>query len=346
MPQNFFSRFPEIQYNIDRQGSFLTLKNIVKNVNVNALYANENTYYTFHQIADGERPDIVSYKIYGTPNYYWTFFIINDGLREGLNNSWPLSNQQFERMIEQEYDAYSSITFLPASETLNGISTSGLMNLTYFDSKYLPYLRIINAAGTEHARIARYDNATLQLIIYDIRRMSDGSHVLSRDTFINEAFHYKLSWENPHDEGTVEYDNCVRLKNEFITRVNDVYSEIDMSAIIDPAVLGGDTQEELDAAVLFIKENYVFTKMYLPAPLAFRWSTLRNAASEYYRVIDDQHLSVSAYDVIVNPSIIQPRFISYYEKEEILNSNKSQIRVIRPDRIQDFVNTYFNVLND
>ena len=78
MAQNFFSRFPKIAYDIVGDGSFLSLTNIVNNVNINSLYTNESTYYTFYEIIDGERPDTVSYKLYGNPSYHWTFFIINN----------------------------------------------------------------------------------------------------------------------------------------------------------------------------------------------------------------------------------------------------------------------------
>ena len=53
-----------------------------------------------YQIVDGERPDIVSLKLYNTPDFFWTFFIINDNLREGWHN-WPLSFLEKEDYIER-----------------------------------------------------------------------------------------------------------------------------------------------------------------------------------------------------------------------------------------------------
>lgn len=346
MAQNFFTRFPKIQYNIDGDGTFLTLTNIVNNVNVNSLYANESTYYTFYEILDGERPDTVSYNLYGNPGYHWTLFIINNELRNGLSDAWPMSNQQFERMLVNEYDPYIAISFLPASDTRNGVGASGLFNLLDLSSEYLPFLRLVNAGATEKASILKYDNDTMQLVVSDVRKTSDNSVVLSTESFVNEPSFYRISWDNPYEEETDEYASCELLRQEFISRHIEIFSEFDPSAIVNPDNVGGDTQEEIDAGILAIESAYVFSKEYVPAPAVFRWDNYRNAAAIYYAEdADGIKLSRTAYDVLSDESIVNPTFISNYEKEELINDQKRKIKVIRPDRIIDFVNEYFTVLN-
>jgi len=346
MAQNFFSRFPKIAYNIDGEGTFLNLTNIVNNVNVNSLYANESTYYTFYEIEDGDRPDTISYRLYDTPSYHWTLFIINNDLRNGLGDAWPLSNQQFERMLETEYDKYSAITFLPASDANNGTIISGLFNLSDLSGKYLPYLRVTNEGGTEKAKILKYDNDTLQLVVYDIRRVSDDSLLSNVTPFVKSNLFYRWIWENPFDEESDEYIECEALREEFVKRHIAIYSELDPSAIVDPSTIGGTTEDEIAAGVLAVESGYVFSKQFVAAPTNVRWESYRNAASVYYvENSDGERISRSGYDIITNPDIISPKYISNFEREEIINDSKRKIRVIRPDRILDFVNEYFNVLN-
>ena len=54
------------------------------------------THYTDYTILDGDRPDILSYRLYGDIRYYWLFYYINDKIKE---EGWPLTAQEvFEQM--------------------------------------------------------------------------------------------------------------------------------------------------------------------------------------------------------------------------------------------------------
>ena len=79
------------------------------------------------QIEEYERPDTLSYKLYGTTDYYWTFYLLNDSIREG---GWPLSGADLQakalidypnRVITTTSDISS--TFLP-NETLIGLTST------------------------------------------------------------------------------------------------------------------------------------------------------------------------------------------------------------------------------
>lgn len=346
MARNFFSRFPKIGYDISGDGSFVLLTNIVNNVALHHLDTDSSTNYTFYEITDGERPDTVSYNLYGTPEYHWTFFIINNDLRGGLSDAWPISNQQFERMLENEYDPYLAITMLPANDSRNGFAENGLLNLTEFRSDYIPFLKIVNSGLTEKAQILKYDNDRLQLIVYDVRKTLDNTQVLSTENFINELSVYRLIWDNPFVEGSNEYQNCEALRRSFVARHIEIYSEFDPSAIVNPELIGGSTPEEISAGILALESAYVFGKQFVPAARAFRWENYRNAANVYFFEDDDGNkFSRTAYDVISNQDILTPTFLSNFEVEELINESKRKIKVIRPDRIADFVNKYFEVLN-
>jgi hypothetical protein len=295
---------------------------------------------------DGERPDTVSYHLYGTTNFYWTFFILNNELRAGLNSAWPLSSQQLEKMLEREYDAYTAITFLPIGGAVNGISSNGIINLVYLWEAYLPYLRLTNTGGTEWAKILKYDNQLLQVVVYDVEKSDGSGPVASIDTFKNSTS-YKIAWANPYDEIT-EADawlECDLLRLEFIEKMVAVYAEFDSYATDESSLPDDLSQEELISYIQSRDNTYVFNKTYLPANTNYRWASYRNAASEYYKEVDGIKYSMSAFDVVSDETIIEPKYISFYEKEYEINARKEKIRVIRKDKINDFVNAYFNTLN-
>ena len=151
---NFFSKYPKVSYALDDSGTKYTLTDISRSAIINSNRISDNSLlYTYYEVADGDRPDIVSHKLYGTVQYYWTFFVINDHLRNGLNNGWPLSYTKLEAMIDREYGKYSVITCIP-NYNINGTGQLD-MSLIPLDEKYLSYLRLSNADNNIFCKILK-----------------------------------------------------------------------------------------------------------------------------------------------------------------------------------------------
>ena len=112
----FFSQFPLTEYRINGESTTSSLIDIYRHVDVNETLIDDLTNYRFYDIKDGERPDIVSYKLYGSPEYHWSFFIINEKLNN--MNDWPRSYQEQSTYIDRKYDEYSVLEFLPNQEVL------------------------------------------------------------------------------------------------------------------------------------------------------------------------------------------------------------------------------------
>lgn len=119
----FFTQFPKKQVKVeattvDSQGSNIldiqdkTITDIFRHVDVTTLNSENYTSYTYYDIQDGDRPDVISQRLYNTPDYYWTFFIINDFLQAGFN-SFMKSSIDLDRGVEQEYGQYGALLFLP-----------------------------------------------------------------------------------------------------------------------------------------------------------------------------------------------------------------------------------------
>lgn len=103
---SFFRQFPKIQYDFFNRGVNYEITDFFRYVNADLKLLDDVSVYSYYRVQNGERPDVVSMKLYGTPDYYWTFFIINDHLKSGLAN-WPMSAELFEDYIKNEYDGYA-----------------------------------------------------------------------------------------------------------------------------------------------------------------------------------------------------------------------------------------------
>lgn len=100
---SYFKKFPKLVYDFNREGVVNSVVDLFRQVRTVQNYVDEFTAYKFYSIKDGERPDIVSQKLYGNSQLYWTFFIVNDFLQNGLSY-WPMSGQNLEEYLKTEYE--------------------------------------------------------------------------------------------------------------------------------------------------------------------------------------------------------------------------------------------------
>lgn len=96
MASEIFKNFPEITYTL-RGGKIVTVKDLFRKVSVSL----DNIIdYTYYDLQDGDRPDVVASKLYGDGDLHWTFFLVND-----FSNyyEWWRSPSEFEAFITRKY---------------------------------------------------------------------------------------------------------------------------------------------------------------------------------------------------------------------------------------------------
>ena len=96
----YFQRFPFVNYNFGNNEADTIFPNISAYLDIVDQLKDEVAFYEKYTILDGDRPDIVSQKLYNTPDYHWTFFYMNDGLRE---SGWPLSERELRALVKKRY---------------------------------------------------------------------------------------------------------------------------------------------------------------------------------------------------------------------------------------------------
>lgn len=101
MPTHYFRDFPVTNYLFGDESVSNQFQNISVYADVIDQMKNATSAYVDYHILPGERPDQLSYKLYGSEQYYWTFFLMNDKLRE---QGWPLSPSKLYDWAVKNYN--------------------------------------------------------------------------------------------------------------------------------------------------------------------------------------------------------------------------------------------------
>jgi len=156
---SYFSYFPIVDYKFGTEANPDKFENISIYATVIDELKDNVAFYRDYTIQEGDRPDQVSFNVYGTTDYHWTFFLLNDNIRE---SGWPLSN---EKLIEKAVLLYpyttlttkTQITSLNPSVTTESIfqigrtvsgNTSGATGTIHHRHLDLGQIVIANINGT------------------------------------------------------------------------------------------------------------------------------------------------------------------------------------------------------
>lgn len=110
---SFFSNFPVIDYKFGNEVDTALFQNLTVYVDLIDQVIDNSSLYTTYTIQDGERPDSLSFKLYGTVDHYWTFYLLNSKLRI---QGWPLTYQEQYTQAEVFYPN----TVLTTQESMHG----------------------------------------------------------------------------------------------------------------------------------------------------------------------------------------------------------------------------------
>lgn len=102
----FFKLFPTQQYDFNRDGVLQKVIDIYRSVRPQGDTTDNTAMYVKENIQNGERPDVMSERLYGTTDYYWTFFVINEFLHDGLG-VWPMTQEDLQKYFQTEYNGYA-----------------------------------------------------------------------------------------------------------------------------------------------------------------------------------------------------------------------------------------------
>jgi hypothetical protein len=97
---DYFKNFPVVNYNFGDEKTSTEFQHIGTAVDILEQVRPFNVYYQNYVIQNGERPEQLSYKLYGHTNHYWTFYLLNDHLR---TQGWPIRESDLYNKAQQYY---------------------------------------------------------------------------------------------------------------------------------------------------------------------------------------------------------------------------------------------------
>ena len=200
---SYFNKFRNIPYKFGNETYQTVIEDTSTYVDIIDQVKDNVNFYNFYEILEGDRPDVLSQKIYGAPDLHWTFFLLNDNLRE---QGWPLSNGDLDTIIKTNFPNYSLTTtadltgiFLPGQD-VQGLSSGAVGTINHrrldfgqiiingSDKGFIPNETIISRVGTSvqnvqlSAAVNQY-NATAYYI-------NDNNEIVDVDPSIGESAIY------------------------------------------------------------------------------------------------------------------------------------------------------------
>jgi len=106
MTTKYFKNFGYTAYKFGDNEKPVLFPNISQYVDIIDGLKDNISFYNKHTIISGDRPDTLSYRLYGTTDYYWTFFLMNDDMRI---SGWPIAASDLLDATKEKYP-YRTVT--------------------------------------------------------------------------------------------------------------------------------------------------------------------------------------------------------------------------------------------
>ena len=148
----YFSNIINVAIDIDGSGNLDLMKNLTAKAKVSDGLLNNTGYYRTIEIVDGERPDLLSQRLYGTPIYHWTFLLLNPQIKN-IWDDWPMSSSQLIDYCTNKYQYLAADTDVTLNnkfilgETVRG-SVSGALGIVKEIHVNMGYVTIEKTSGT------------------------------------------------------------------------------------------------------------------------------------------------------------------------------------------------------
>jgi hypothetical protein len=102
----YFSNFPTINYNLPSLPNSVQATDITRRFILRDFYKRNILSFFTYDIAEGERPDLVAFNLYGDPMLDWLVLLPNEILDP--HYQWPLTTNQFNDYIRKKYGSIST----------------------------------------------------------------------------------------------------------------------------------------------------------------------------------------------------------------------------------------------
>ena len=98
---SIFTYYPKIAYKVDDYNFLQAVDISVVSKIKKHLTEYRGISYNPYVVADGEKPDFISYKFYDNPGYDWVILLTNN--IHSIYDDWPRSSEAFNEYIIEKY---------------------------------------------------------------------------------------------------------------------------------------------------------------------------------------------------------------------------------------------------
>jgi hypothetical protein len=148
----YFNNIKNALIDIDGSGNKDLMKNLTAKAKVSDALINNAGFYQTITIIDGERPDLLSQRLYDTDQYHWTFLLLNPQIKN-IWDDWPMSASQLIEYCTNKYQHLAADTdtdlnnkFIIGETITGGVSgATGIIREVHVN---MGYIVIEKTAGT------------------------------------------------------------------------------------------------------------------------------------------------------------------------------------------------------
>jgi len=125
MAFKYFSKLPVIEYSLDK-ATTKKARDILHRVFFDQKFIDDSDYFVSYSVSDGDRPEVISNKLYGRTDIYSVIMLINE-FDVSMLNGLPPTSAIYQEYIETKYSdpVYYLKPIIPAVGLSNGSGASG-----------------------------------------------------------------------------------------------------------------------------------------------------------------------------------------------------------------------------
>lgn len=314
---NYFKDFPKVDYYFGDETTTTQFQHLGTYLDVIDQIKEYGVYYNTYSIQNGERPDQLSYKLYGSSNYGWTFYLLNDHLRQ---RGWPIRDADLFAKA-QEY--YPNTVF-----AVNGVAQTKEPDIINGETIWLPtdeQIPLAKSTAFVPGNYLYFPNTKL------------AGKLLKVDQKLG------LIWCDVTGVRTVDR-LCVAIpESEGLKVIADAdhvpvtqYAEMEIVTIYDEF----DAPQEYRGTDPDYEEEKLFPLMSSTYPYPFDHKKLVG----YRPVFDDQGADTGQYSyqvVSTNPTVNSRSHLVHLRE---VNDEQKIISILKKDVIQDVISTFNTLL--
>ena len=126
----YFDQFPIIDYNLTGiNGNTTEVTDIFRRVKARSKIANNVTLFDNYDVAEGEKPEDVAYKVYGEADYFWVITLVNNIVNRYYD--WPLDSFSFQEYVKDKYSNPDGIHHYEVTQSSGKQSGEGPADYTH-----------------------------------------------------------------------------------------------------------------------------------------------------------------------------------------------------------------------